>query len=374
MRQCPRCGLVYGSDQRTVCAVDGDALAALGEDVLLGRTLGTYKISGLIAAGRSSRVYRADDARGPAALKILLGERAGDPQIKKNYLVAASVSELRDPTLFVKVKSALTVEGVPIVAMELLEGRTLEKAQTDSVVFDSQQVIGHALSLVRGLFALHKKGRAHGAIGPREVWLDTQGRARWLENGLGEIGAVRGSIAAPERGDGPATAAGDVFAMGMMLLGWTMDLGPLMDVVSEMTVPEPKERPHTRDLVERLSAMVGVPVVDSMRPQSARPEPARSLPPKADVDVDIAEAPAVPSAPPLPVPAPPPLPPPLPPPPLPKVPAPLSPTPATTLPIVPPPASAPSTEIEARSGFGAGKVILIVGALLVGLLIILLSK
>lgn len=295
-QQCPRCGVVYVAP-RAQCAQDGEALQPLGAtDRLIGRTVGPYRVEALLAAGRSHRLYRAEDPalRRTVALKVLHGELAADAALKKSYLITASLAEVRDPELFVHVLDARTSdEGLALVALELGTGRTLAAALAAGEAFAPDVVARWGVALASGLHGLHKKGRALGAVEPRAVWLDDAGgvtRARWLDVTLGELGRVRAEVgfAAPEAG--APSAAGDLYALGATLRAAVgrSDAGALSPVLSLLTSPAPGDRPSTVQALERLTAVAGVamPSLASSRPRradSVRPSKADSVrPSKAD--------------------------------------------------------------------------------------------
>jgi hypothetical protein len=298
-QQCPRCGLVYGSP-RAQCALDGEALQPLGAvDRLVGRTVGPYRVDALLAAGRSHRLYRAEDPalRRTVALKVLHGELAADAALKKSYLITASLAEVRDPELFVHVLDARTSdEGLVLVALELGAGRTLAAALAAGESFAPDVVARWGVALASGLHGLHKKGRALGAVEPRAVWLDEQGgvtRARWLDVTLGELGRVRAEVgyAAPEAG--APTAAGDLYALGATLRAAVGrgDAGALSPVLALLAGATPGERPSAVQVIERLTTVAGVamPSLASTRPRradSVRPTKAESTrPSKAEASL-----------------------------------------------------------------------------------------
>lgn len=302
--QCPRCGVVYTS-ARAQCALDEQALQPLGAvDRLIGRTVGPYRIDAVLAAGRSHRLYRAEDAalRRTVALKVLHGELAADAALKKSYLITASLAEVRDAELFVHVLDARTSEeGLVLVALELGAGRSLAAALAAGESFAPDVVARWGVSLASGLHGLHKKGRALGAVEPRAVWLDEVGglsRARWLDVTLGELGRVRAEVgfAAPEAG--APTAAGDLYALGATLRAAVgrSDAGALSPVLSLLTSASPSDRPSTVQVIERLTAVAGVamPSLASTRPRradSVRPTKADSTrPSKAEASRAIDQA------------------------------------------------------------------------------------
>ncbi|MFO0725796.1 MAG: hypothetical protein U1E65_18575 [Myxococcota bacterium] len=329
MRFCPRCGLVYRTG-RPACALDGEALAEGSYDPLPGRELGPYAIIELIGEGRTSRVYAATDAqKRPLAVKVATGDLAADRELMKRWILEASLAELRDPTLFVRILGARqTEQGLALVALEKVEGPTLRDLLKGQGIEDGASAATLAADLAGALTILHRKERAYGCLEPRKILLvreNEQWRARLFEGGLGELGATvpeDPSFVAPE--GGPPTRRRDLFALGAVLRALLVRVptsdpqrGALSALSERLLSADPMRRPENAAEVRRALAELGHagPAIsgkpgpsgaslrptrgDSLRPQEAakseRPLK-RSTPPTPAADVPAVKKSMLPMA------------------------------------------------------------------------------
>ncbi len=322
MRFCPRCGLVYRAG-RAACALDGESLAEGSYDPLPGRELGGFTVLDLISEGRTSRVYAAQDAQKRAvALKVATGDMATDRELMRRWILEASLAELRDPSLFVRVLgSRLTDEGIAYVALERGEGPSLRDLLAGQGVEDGASAATIAADLAAALTLLHKKDRAYGCLEPRKVLLERvhdRWRAKLYEGGLGELGAAAPEdpgFSAPE--GGVPSRRRDLFALGGILRALVAKLPPsdrervaLLAIADNLSDRDPSRRPDSAAEVRRSLAELGhagpnintkIPEKLSLRPgrDSTRPSPADRIttPPTSSTDWPRPSASLAPTAP-----------------------------------------------------------------------------
>lgn len=322
MRFCPRCGLVYRAG-RAACALDGESLAEGSYDPLPGRELGGFTVLDLVSEGRTSRVYAAQDAqKRPVILKVATGDMATDRELMRRWILEASLAELRDPSLFVRVLgSRLTEEGIAYVALERGEGPSLRDLLAGQGVEDGIGAATIAADLAAALTLLHKKDRAYGCLEPRKVLLERvhdRWRAKLFEGGLGELGAAAPEdpgFSAPE--GGPPSRRRDLFALGGILRALVAKLPPsdrervaLLAIADNLSDRDPSRRPESAAEVRRSLGELGhagpsintkLPEKLSLRPSrdSARPSPADRIttPPAANTDWPRPSASLAPTAP-----------------------------------------------------------------------------
>lgn len=184
--------------------------------------IGPYRILGLLGRGTSSDVYRADrpESRTQVALKVL---RPGRSRREREAFAARvrSASGLDDPRLVRVLDSSLS-EDPPWVALELVEGESLEHLLRTAQTRLLRILPRMTKDLLGALEALASAGATHGDLTTGNVLVTRDDRARLLDLGRGErrTSTIEGTPAylAPEvlHGD-PATGASDLYQLGALL-------------------------------------------------------------------------------------------------------------------------------------------------------------
>src|SRR5439155_17721394 len=96
---------------------------------MIGKTVGHYRITAKLGAGGMGEVFLAEDTRleRKAAIKFLSAEVARDPAGRQRFLTEAkAASALNHPHVCVVYDVGETSDGLPFIAMELVEGQTLD--------------------------------------------------------------------------------------------------------------------------------------------------------------------------------------------------------------------------------------------------------
>src|SRR5271157_3232278 len=97
---------------------------------MIGKTVGHFRITSKLGAGGMGEVFLAEDARleRKAAIKFLPPEFANDPDRRQRFLSEArAASALSHPHVCVVYDVGETAEGQPYIAMEFVEGDSLEE-------------------------------------------------------------------------------------------------------------------------------------------------------------------------------------------------------------------------------------------------------
>ena len=215
----------------------------MGEpDPLVGRVINDrFKITGVLARGGMGKVYRAEQAPlGRAcAVKVLNPRYAGeqDPEFHKRFFLEASIaSRLTHPNTVTIFDYGHTSDDVYYMAMEYLEGQTLQQAIRAAKHFPEERASHVARQICRALREAHSLGVIHRDLKPANVFLVEHGDepdfVKVLDFGLvknvsenkGEdltqTGLFMGSpkYMAPEqiRGD-RVDARTDIYALGVIL-------------------------------------------------------------------------------------------------------------------------------------------------------------
>lgn len=197
--------------------------------------LGRYRVLRLLGSGGMGMVFLAEDAtlQRPVALKTLRPETSADPDARERFLrearAAAAVKSPHVVTLY-----DVGLEGnVSYLAMELLEGESLESriSRTDRQPLHPAEVVRVGRETAAGLAAAHARGLVHRDIKPANLWLESPtGRVKILDFGLAIAGSrdarltragfVVGSpgYLSPEQAEGKTLdARSDLFALGCVL-------------------------------------------------------------------------------------------------------------------------------------------------------------
>lgn len=153
---------------------------------LIGQTLGNYAVDALIGRGAAGTVYLArDTALGrPAALKVLLGSLARNPdQVRRFQAEAQAAAPLQHPNI-VRIYEAGVRRGVPFIAMEYIEGEPLDRFLHRHGTLEWQHALHIAHQVAQALDCAHTAGIVHRDIKPANILLDRQGRVRLTDFGI----------------------------------------------------------------------------------------------------------------------------------------------------------------------------------------------
>jgi hypothetical protein len=254
-----------------------DFLAPAQSPDELGR-LGPYRVLRVLGAGGMGVVFQAEDPqlRRLVALKAMLPGLAANPSARERFLREARAAAALKHDHVVTIYQVGEDRGAPFLAMELLEGESLD----DRLQRQGKLAIPEALrvgrELAEGLQAAHDKGLIHRDVKPANVWLEgVRGRVKILDFGLArapagepqltQLGAILGTPAymAPEQAAGRAVDLRcDVFSLGCVLYrACTGELpfkgdDPISTLVALATEQPRPPREVNPDLPETLSELI----------------------------------------------------------------------------------------------------------------------
>ena len=326
MLACPSCGSVYARSQE-YCGLDGARLVQVDEDPLLGREVGRYVVEKLLGSGGMARVYQAKHAvlDRRVALKVLHGELSADQQLAKRFeREARSLSRIQHPHVVEVLDFGSTDAGALYMVMELVRGKTLAdvlRRRGSLPPLEAAHLVGQ---ITQGLQAAHRSGYVHRDLKPQNIVLDDSSGetlAKILDFGL--VGMVEGeesdtpltrqgtffgtpTYMSPEQSAGErASPASDMYALGVVLYELLSGSPPffgdvrqlaqqhlqkqpqplplpydgLAEVAMALLAKEPKARPTTEILLERL-ALIDTGFAATLAPVSDGGVKVPSAPPR----------------------------------------------------------------------------------------------
>jgi serine/threonine-protein kinase len=196
--------------------------------------IGRYQVERELGRGTMSIVYKAFDPRidRHLAVKVLREAFARDVTSRQRFLrEARAAGGLGHPNI-VTVFDVGQIDGVPFMAMELLEGDTLDDRLGRDLLPGVQETLDIGIQLSSALSYAHDRGVIHRDIKPANIYFDAgTGVAKLLDFGIagvssrGERPAAEGGLVAgtptymaPEQIAGEAQDARcDLYALGVVL-------------------------------------------------------------------------------------------------------------------------------------------------------------
>jgi eukaryotic-like serine/threonine-protein kinase len=153
---------------------------------------GKYEILDELGRGGMGVVYKARDPiiGRLVALKTLVAGSAADPDLlKRFYREAQAAGRLQHPNI-ITIFDMGEADGTPYIAMQFLEGETLERAIAGRQPLSVPQKLSIILQLCKGLDFAHKNGVVHRDVKPANIFLGNDGIVRVLDFGIVHIAAT----------------------------------------------------------------------------------------------------------------------------------------------------------------------------------------
>jgi serine/threonine protein kinase len=259
----------------------------------IGRLAG-YTVHKLLGQGGMGIVFQAEDPRlkRTVALKVLQPRLAEDLEYHERFLREGRAAAALQNDHIVRIYQAGEANGIPFLAMEFLDGESLDHLKEERRPISLFQAVRWAKEIALGLAAAHDLGLIHRDIKPANIWLESPGqRVKILDFGLArtacdelhltQTGIIVGTPAymSPEQAKGePLDARSDLFSLGSvlyeMLSGQQPFQGPnITAVLSALLVAKPRPLSeicaHIPRSLEKLVRQLLAKAPDA-RPESAR--------------------------------------------------------------------------------------------------------
>jgi len=217
-----------------------------GEPTLIGQSVAHYRVLERLGGGGMGIVYRAEDSRlgRQVALKFLADSIAADPlaldRFSREARTAAALNHPHISTIY----EIGEHEGRRFIAMELLEGRTLQQ-HIGGAPLPLDEILRIGADVADALAAAHEKGIVHRDIKPANIFLTSAATVKVVDFGLAKPmapglrpgsdaeetrlahaqhmtgpGAAMGTIAymSPEQARGEELdARSDIFSLGVVI-------------------------------------------------------------------------------------------------------------------------------------------------------------
>jgi serine/threonine protein kinase len=268
MKHCPGCGTFYEGYDKDFCDLDGLALQTVkepekAEDPFLGTVVdGRYLVQSVLGKGGMGAVYKArqTSVERDIALKVILGET--DEELRRRFMLEAKMTSSLQSVHTVTIFDFGVFNEVLYLAMEYLEGQSLEDKLDQADQLDWKTAIEIVGAIAESLEEAHDKGIVHRDLKPANIYLAKMGShtdfvkvldfgvAKFVtdeNSGLTGTGMIVGtpSYMSPEQARARTLdARSDIYALGIMLYEMLAGVPPFsgeatVDVLLKHVTEEP---------------------------------------------------------------------------------------------------------------------------------------
>jgi serine/threonine protein kinase len=197
------------------------------------QSIGRYRVDGLLGTGAMGEVYRAYDPviDRPVAIKVVRTELAagsGSEQWLQRFRREARAAGRRFHPNIIAILDFGDDDGMPFLAMEYVEGRSLDAVLKTAGPLDPSRSVSIITQVLSALGFAHQNGIVHRDVKPSNIMVLNSGEVKVADFGIARIDASEFTIVgdllgtpaymAPEQFAGaPVDKRTDLFAAGVIL-------------------------------------------------------------------------------------------------------------------------------------------------------------
>ena len=199
---------------------------------LIGEKLRSYRLDSVLGSGAMGVVYLAtDEKRGhPAAVKVVHNELAQGPNVQSRFIREAEILRHFSHPGIVRFLGGGKFRGTLYIAMEFIQGSTLEKILEERGAIPWREAATLAVQICNALHYAHEHGVIHRDLKPSNLMITEDGKVKLTDFGIAKDldktaltapGRTLGTAAymAPEqiRGTPPVSHKTDLYSLGVVL-------------------------------------------------------------------------------------------------------------------------------------------------------------
>ena len=191
---------------------------------------GRYRAVKRLGSGGMAEVWCVEDEvlGRRVALKLLGGRFVDDPEFRERFRrEARAAAGLAHPNI-VGIYDRSEWDGVPYIAMELVDGKTLKELVAERGPLPPDVAIAFTEQILRALAYAHRRGIVHRDVKPQNVIIDAEGQAKVADFGIAraadsemtQTGTIVGTVQylSPEQAEGrPVDHRSDLYSTGIVL-------------------------------------------------------------------------------------------------------------------------------------------------------------
>jgi eukaryotic-like serine/threonine-protein kinase len=231
----------------------------------VGEKLGSFRIESVVGSGAMGVVYKATNEKTGriAAVKVVSTEFAQGGKIRDRFEREAEIlQQFRHPNI-VRFLAVGRFRGTSYLAMEFVDGSTLEKSVLDRGSLPWLEVVELGIQICDALQYAHQHGVVHRDLKPSNLMIAADGKVKLTDFGIAKdldataltgTGRTLGTAAymAPEqiRGNPAVSHKTDLYALGVVLYQLLVGKPPFEGgtpvVLMHSHLNEPAPRPSAR--------------------------------------------------------------------------------------------------------------------------------
>jgi len=153
------------------------------------KKLGGYELKGVLGEGGMGTVYHAVDPTldRKAAVKVIRAQALSDEGKERFLREARACSKINHPNI-ITVYAAGEEDGMPYMAMEFIDGRTLRDVVKEGPI-DWRTAVRWTVNLLDALDRLHSDGIVHRDLKPENIMVTNEGIIKLMDFGLAHLSA-----------------------------------------------------------------------------------------------------------------------------------------------------------------------------------------